>query len=105
MHEPVRHISNTPRTDAYVFRIMIGPPDGCDMVPASVSRTLERELAQALHGWTLAEKELIGRTEELENENAKLQAAINAFAEQYREVKAWHDAPLIKALFDLSNAK
>jgi predicted RNase H-like nuclease (RuvC/YqgF family) len=33
-------------------------------------------------------------------ENARLQAAINGFAEQYREVKSWHDAPLIKRLFD-----
>ena len=39
----------------------------------------------------------------LQNENARLQAAINGFAEQYREVKAWHDAPLIKRLFDLAN--
>ena len=35
-------------------------------------------------------------------ENARLQSAINAFADQYREVNAWHDAPLIKRLFDLS---
>ena len=38
-------------------------------------------------------------------ENACLQSAINAFAEQYREVKGWHEAPLIKRLFALSNAK
>ena len=29
---------------------MLGPPGGCDMVPASVSRTLERETL-ALHRW------------------------------------------------------
>jgi dynactin complex subunit len=38
-------------------------------------------------------------------EKARLQSAIHAFAEQYREVKAWHDAPLIKRLFELSNTK
>jgi dynactin complex subunit len=38
-------------------------------------------------------------------EKARLQSAIHAFAEQYREVKAWHDAPLIKRLFELSNIK
>jgi len=38
-------------------------------------------------------------------EKARLQSAIHSFAEQYREVKAWHDAPLIKRLFELSNIK
>ena len=38
-------ISGTPRTDAHIHHIMLGPPGGCEMVPSSVSRTLERELA------------------------------------------------------------
>jgi hypothetical protein len=61
-------------------------------------------LAKDGEGWRPTIGRLANRVEELERENARLRAAIDAFVDQYRGVKAWHDAPLIKQLFDFANA-
>lgn len=54
------------------------------------------------HKLTLLESEL-SEIEDHSERVKKLQSAINDFAEDYWFVKAWHDAPKIKALFDLAN--
>ena len=102
--------TDTPRTDQHYATTKTAWPTQADI---DFARKFERDNVMLRQQLDASERELKERGVDIHElatalqiereENARLQSAINVFAEQYREVKAWHDAPPIKRLFDLAN--
>ena len=88
----VRYIP-TPRTDENIHHIMIGAPDGCDMVPASVSRKLELEL-HALHLWQNGLESEIKELRIKAEENARLLEITKRLQKIASAFLGWHSAEL-----------